>query len=229
MSVPARYVVGVAPAAGHGRRLSGLAASKEVLPVGGRPVMDYLLERMRVAGADEIRVVTRPAKEDVAARARKLGASVVTGEPESVAASVLLGLEGAPADATVLLGFPDTIWEPEDGFVQLLEALAAADADVVLGVFDCDEPERSDVVQLDPGGRVRSVAVKPANPTSRLVWGCAAARRATLDVLESEQEPGRAFDRLAREGRVAGVHLSDEWLDVGTPDALRRAAAIGAA
>ena len=222
-------IVGVVPAAGHAHRLPGLAVSKEVLPVAGRPVMDYVLERMRLGGADEIRVVTRPEKTDVAARARELGASVVAGTPASVAASLRLGLRGVPAQAIVLVGFPDTVWEPEEGYAQLVDALRAGGADVVLGVFGCTEPERSDVVELDAGGRVRAVVVKPARPSGRLVWGCAAARAGALEALAGEEEAGHAFDALARAGRVLGVHLSDEWLDIGTPDALERAAALGGA
>src|SRR5215211_2788599 len=87
-------VVGVVPAAGHAVRLQPLPCSKEVLPVGGRPVLDYLVERMRVAPCDEVRVVTRPEKRDVAERARALGAHVVEGHPQSVADSLLLGMDG---------------------------------------------------------------------------------------------------------------------------------------
>jgi len=40
-------IVGVIPAAGHAIRLQPLSGSKELLEIGGRPVMDYLVERMR--------------------------------------------------------------------------------------------------------------------------------------------------------------------------------------
>src|SRR3712207_2474349 len=81
-------IVGVVPAAGRADRLQPLSSSKEVVPIGGRPVLEYVVERMRAAGPTEIRVVTRPEKMDVAALARKLGAVVVTGEPPSVSASL---------------------------------------------------------------------------------------------------------------------------------------------
>ncbi|MBA2637973.1 MAG: NTP transferase domain-containing protein [Solirubrobacterales bacterium] len=59
------------PAAGHARRLRVQPASKEVLPVRGRPVIDYLFDRLRAARPDRIRVVTRPAKQDVVDHARE--------------------------------------------------------------------------------------------------------------------------------------------------------------
>ena len=45
-----RRIIGVVPAAGYARRLQPLDRSKEVLEVKGRPVLDYLLDRMRAEG-----------------------------------------------------------------------------------------------------------------------------------------------------------------------------------
>lgn len=92
-------VVGVVPAAGYARRMQPLAASKEVLPVRGTPVMDYLMDRMLRAGCTEIRVVTRPEKVDVIDRARRWQASVILGQPATVSASIIAGLAGLPPDS----------------------------------------------------------------------------------------------------------------------------------
>jgi dTDP-glucose pyrophosphorylase len=213
--------VGVVPAAGLGTRLGPRAGSKELVPVHGRPVMDHLVERLRRAPCREIRVVTRPDKQDVAARARATGLSVILGEPPTVPASVLLGLRGLAPGDVALVGFPDTIWDPEDGFARLSAELEAhADADAVLGVFTGADPARSDVVELGEDGLVRSVAVKPAEPRSADVWGCCAARAGVLAAgLRGVEEAGFLFDRLARAGRIRGVRLGS-FLDVGTPEAL---------
>lgn len=191
-----------------------------MLPVGGRPVLEYVLERMRLA-TGEIRVVTRPEKADVAERARSLAAAVVEGRPASVAESIRLGCEGLGRDDVVLLGFPDTIWEPEDGFVQLVEALEGT-TDVVLGCFRSAELERSDVVVADDDGTVRAVQVKPAAPAADVIWGCAAARKAALDGLHRHDEPGHLFNELAGTGRVRAVRFEGEFVDVGTRETLDR-------
>lgn len=216
-------ILGVVPAAGLATRLQPLAGSKEVLPVLGRPVIDFLLERMWAGGADEIRVVTRPEKDDVARHAEGAGAVVVRARPDTVSASVLAGLAGAEADDVVLLGFPDTVWEPVDGFRPLVDALEEG-YEVALGLFAGDELERSDVVTVNEHGRVERVDVKPARPSSPLLWGCAAARAQALRGLEGHAEPGDYFDELARRGVVRGIQLSDVYADVGTPEALRRIA-----
>lgn len=217
-------LVAVVPAAGHALRLGPQSASKEVLPVAGRPVMDHLVERLQQAGPDELRVVTRPEKADVTAHARALGAEVVHGHPADVAASLRLGLTGLADDDEVLFGFPDTVFEPLDSFVQVLAALRVG-ADAALGLFRVPPTDltRSDVVVLGDDGRVARIEVKPAVPPSDLIWGLAATRVGVLRAVPNGTEPGAHFDRLARSGTVLGVPLSDQWLDIGVPAALARA------
>ena len=212
--------VGVIPAAGHAKRLGPLPCSKEMLPVGGRPVLEYVFERMRLA-AGEIRVVTRPDKVDVAEHTRRLGAVVVEGRPTSVAESIGLGCRGLARDDVVLLGFPDTIWAPDDGFLRLVDALDGR-TDVALGCFRSAEPERSDVVVADDDGIVRAVQVKPTRPAADVVWGCAAARALALDGLRRHAEPGHLFDELARGGRIRSLRFDGDLVDIGTPEALER-------
>ena len=218
-----RRVVGVVPAAGRAERLQPLPCSKEVLEIGGRPVLEYVVERMRAAEPEEIRLVTRPKKEDVVAVAAELGLTVVAGEPPSLAASLALGAEGLHGDDVILFGFPDTIWEPVDGFVQLLESLH--DADAVLGLFHWDEAERSQAVERRRDGVVTGIDTAPG-PGSALVWGCAVARASALEELASHDHPGHLFDALARRGRVRSVVLSRHFADIGTRAALEQAASL---
>lgn len=218
-------IVGIVPAAGYATRLQPLDCSKEVYRVGGRPLMDYVVERMRAAPCDELRVVTRPDKRDVIEHAEKLNARVIEGNPGTLAQSIAVGLEGLQKDDVVLIGLPDTIWEGEQGFEALIDALDG-ETDVVLGLFTSSEPERSDVVAVDPSGELTAVDVKPEQPKSNLIWGCAAARVGALAGLEHREWPGEEFDQLAREGRARGVNLGRDYLDVGTKEALRRAEAM---
>ena len=217
-------IIGIIPAAGYATRLQPLEVSKEVYRVGGKPLIDYVVERMRTAPCDELCVVTRPDKPDVVAYAEEIGARVVEGRPETLAQSIALGLDGLQDDDVVLVGFPDTIWDVEDGFGRLVGVLDGK-RDVALGVFSSAEPERSDVVSLDASGVVTAVDVKPPRPAGNLIWGCAAASVAALAGLEHRAWPGEHFDELARAGRVQGVRLPGEYLDVGTKEALRRAEA----
>ena len=219
-------IIGVIPAAGYATRLQPLPISKEMLEIGGKPVMDHLVERMRAGGCSRLRVVTRPEKEDVIAHAAEIGAEVVLGRPVMVSESFLAGMAGLAEDDIVLIGFPDTLWEPVDGYAPLVAAVREG-ADVAVGLFRIDAADlpRSDVVVFGADGRIARVDVKPADPASEWIWGCAAARVETWAGLDRAEWPGGYIDLLCREGRdVRGIELSDVWLDIGTKDALRRAA-----
>jgi glucose-1-phosphate thymidylyltransferase len=218
-------LIGVVPAAGLATRLQPLPCSKEVLPVDGRPVLAHLVERMRAASPDEIRVVTRPDKEDVVALARDLRCDVVLGTPASSAESVALGTHDLADDDLVLIGFPDTLWGPADGYARVL-ALLGPDADVALGLFPATgraQAARSDVAVLGRSGRVEGIQVKPAEPASALIWGIAAARSSALARLAGREHIGELLAEHARVGRVKGVVLDGTFLDIGTPEALREA------
>ena len=211
-------MVGIVPAAGHATRLQPLIGSKETYRIAGKPLMDHLIDRMWEATCTDIRVVTRPEKIDVISHAERIGLTVVRARPTSVSRSLLAGLEGTDPEDVVLLGFPDTIWEPLDGFVHLLDALHGFEA--ALGLFRGREPQRSDVVEFAESGLVTSVEVKPPVPKSDWVWGMAAARRRSLGVLANHPEPGAAFNSMCAGGGIVGVPLGGPFDDLGTREAL---------
>ena len=221
-------LIAIVPSAGHARRLHPLTGSKELISVNGAPIMAHLLGRMaQLVSPERVLVVTRPDKTDVSDYARSSGHRVVTGRPRTVAESLMLGLTaadevwGANPDRIVLFGFPDTLFAPADAYARLTAELEGGTADVVLGLFHFADPSRADVVELN-GRRVQSVQPKPPNPVSDLVWGIGVARRRALDGLTEVTEPGDLFGRLAQEGRVAGVDLGADYLDIGVPDILRQ-------
>lgn len=222
MSASGGRIVGVLPAAGYAMRLQPLDGSKEMVEVLGAPLLGHAIDRLRAAAVDEVRVVTRPEKEDVAAYAAAAGGTVILGHPPSLGASIALGLRGLLSEDRVLLGFPDSLWWPVNGFTRLLERLAEG-AEVVLGLFRMDEPWRSDVVSLDDNERVVGIDVKPEAPVDDLVWGCLAARAAALAGVAGAADPGHYLRRLAEDRRVRGVRLGDVYLDLGTRHALASA------
>lgn len=214
-------VIGVLPAAGHATRLQPLEGSKEVLEIDGRPVIDFIVERMRRGGCEELRIVTRPEKADVVAYAERIGAKVILARPETVTESFAAGFAGAAPDDVILIGWPDTLWEPKDGYATLVTSLNAG-PDVALGLFRLERDlERSDVVVFDDDGRVAGIEIKPETPRSDRIWGCAAARAGRLERFTDVEWPGEYWDLLCREGcSITAVDLSDRWLDIGTREAL---------
>jgi NDP-sugar pyrophosphorylase family protein len=196
-----------------------LVGSKEIIPVAGRPIMNHLVERIRLVQPDSIRIVTRAAKSDVIANARRLDLDVVLADTVSTSHSIAVGISDLRSEDTVLIGFPDSTWEPLEGFEMLMSHLEPS-VDAVLGLFTVREPQRADVVVLDSAARVTRILVKPTRAPSPLIWGCAVARRHALVGIESSVHPGEHFDQLGKKGLVLGVPLSDRFFDIGTPQAI---------
>jgi dTDP-glucose pyrophosphorylase len=181
--------------------------------------MEYLIERMRRASCTELLVITRPEKHDVVEYARQQDARVILARPRSVSESLLAGLRDLDDSDVVLFGFPDNIWEPEEGFVKLVEALDES-CRVALGLFRSETPKRCDVVSVSTRGTITGVYVKSEEPPSDLIWGCGVAYAGALRGLGEYDEPGHYFDQLARHEDVRGVWLSETCIDIGTKETL---------
>jgi glucose-1-phosphate thymidylyltransferase len=233
--------VGLIPAAGLATRLGRLPCSKEILPVPGpdgalRPLCTDLLEAFSIAGIREVYVVVRQGKWDIPALLGD-GADYGLHIAYLVTAPTRGSLETVDRawpfvhDCRVALGFPDLLFSPRDVFSPLLER--AGEADVVLGLFPTDEPERCDLEDLAPEGRVRGLEIKPRCPRlsetwmfavwnppfTRLLHRHAGARGETHD-----RHVGEAVQVALREGlRVRGVRIPGGWArDLGTREALAR-------
>ncbi|HSJ27011.1 MAG TPA: NTP transferase domain-containing protein [Acidimicrobiia bacterium] len=213
-------IVGLVPAAGRGSRLGLKAGSKEAQSVRGRPVIEYLLDRLEAGGADRVIVVVRPDKNDVTEVARRRGVDVIVDAPPTTAASFERAARDLDDDDIVLFGFPDTIWTPEDGFVPL-RILVEGGEELALGIFVSPDVHRSDVVVVRDG-RVVRIEVKPDVPASEHVWACGAARVSTFRPLARSGELGIAMGRRASVQPIAAAMLG-RVIDVGTPDSFEAA------
>ena len=138
-------MIGIIPAAGAGQRIQPLGCSKELLPVGSRVVTDlegrsaerpkavseYLVERMIAAGAEQIAMVVSPEKTDIVRyyAEREYAAEifyVVQRQPRGLCDAIFRAEPFAAPHDRVLIGLPDTIWFPENGYRTALEAMSAA-------------------------------------------------------------------------------------------------------
>jgi glucose-1-phosphate thymidylyltransferase len=215
-------IVGVVPAAGYAVRLQPLGHSKELVSIAGKPVMDYLVERMLAAQCTELRIITRPEKEDVVAYAERIGATLVLGYPETINESLAAGLSGLAESDIALLGFPDSLWEPIDGYARLIEAVEAG-SEVALGLFDVPGVVGSDYLSVDGSGQITEFHIKPEHPPSSWIWGCAAARVRALAGLAEVEWPSQHMDTVRRRGDLVAVPLSAQYVDIGTPQSLEEA------
>ena len=250
-----QQVIGVVPMAGRAVRLAGLPCSKEIYPVGARTanadqhprvVCEHLLGKMHTAGVSTIYVILRDGKWDIPAY---LGDGSAAGLQ---LAYLMMGLPyGTPysidqafpfvRQAIVALGFPDMIFGPEDVFATLLEHQQSSDADVVLGLFPADRPEKVDMVELDDDGKVRQIIIKPRHTELHDTWGVAVWAPTFTDFMhrflalhqktaagKAELFIGDVVQAAIQNGlRVHGIQVSEQpYLDIGTWDDLRRAKSL---
>jgi glucose-1-phosphate thymidylyltransferase len=231
---------GIIPAAGAGTRIQPLAFSKELLPVGSRfdqgverprAVSEYLIERMIRGGATKICFVISREKSDILSYyGGQIGtvdiAYAVQPHPAGLCDAIFRALPLISPDEPVLIGLPDTIWFPEDGFAALPDGVLS------FLLFPVEHPEFFDAVVTDATGRVEEIQVKQPGPRSSWIWGGFKMPGSVLrDLHALWREPGRGDEYigtlvnayLARGGAARGVPAGEAYVDVGTLNGYREA------
>jgi glucose-1-phosphate thymidylyltransferase len=234
---------GIIPAAGAGSRIQPLAFSKELLPVGSRfdhdterprAVSEYLIDRMILAGADKICFVISPGKSDILNYfGGNIGgaeiAYVVQSRPAGLCDALFRALPLISPDDHVLIGLPDTIWFPENGFTQLPEGALS------FLLFPVEHPEFFDAVVADEQGRVREIQVKKKQPDSFWIWGAFKMPGFVLrELYDLWREPNRhdeyigtlVNEYLSRGGKAEAIRKGDAYVDVGTLNGYREASRL---
>lgn len=234
---------GVIPAAGRGTRIQPLAFSKELLPVGTRfdgtverprAVTEHLLDRMLLAGVDRICFVISPAKTDIVSYfGARIGdvpiCYVVQQDPHGLCDSLFTALPFISPVDEVLVGLPDTVWFPEDGFTQL------PDGKFSFLLFSVDRPELFDSVLTDADGRVARIQVKEPGAESPWVWGAfklmgqhfAELHELWLARRCEDEYLGTLVNAYVSGGaRVHAVKRGEIYVDVGTLHGYREAVRV---
>jgi len=231
---------GIIPAAGAGSRIQPLAFSKELLPVGSRleneverprAVSEYLVERMIAGGATKICFVISSHKSDILGYyGGQVGpaeiAYVVQPQPAGLCDALFRAVPFIHPDESVLIGLPDTIWYPENGFVLL--------PDDVLSflLFPVARPQFFDAVVTDRTGQVIEIQVKQPEPRSSWIWGAIKMPGHVLHALHALWSEADRRDEyfgtlvnayLARGGTARAVRAGEAYVDVGTLNGYREA------
>ncbi|MEL6459245.1 MAG: sugar phosphate nucleotidyltransferase [Cyanobacteria bacterium J06621_15] len=262
-------VIGLIPAGGKATRISPLPLSKELYPVGFRVdgdikvnnlnnnqnnnpnnlrpkvVSHYLLEKMRNAGIDKAYFILRSGKWDIPAYfgggemlSMSLGYLIM-----DLPYGVPFTLDSAypfVKDAVIALGFPDILFEPKDAYSKILKKLNSNNADVVLGLFPTDKPQKAGMVDFDNDGKVISIIEKPPQSNLRFMWGIAVWKpefteflheyligiREDINLANLPEIPiGNVIQAAINKGLQvkAEAFENGSYLDIGTPDDLIKA------
>jgi MurNAc alpha-1-phosphate uridylyltransferase len=220
-------------AAGLGTRMRPYNGNvpKPLVAIGGKPLIDYSLDRLADAGVERVVVnvhhLADALERHLAARARpQIVISDERGE--------LLGTGGGVAKALPLLGGQpfflvnsDTVWLDgiKPNLVRLADAFDPQSMDVLLLLAptagSIGYSGRGDFA-MQPDGRLRKRSEREVVP---FVYAGAAvlAPHVFADAPAGAFGLTKVFDRAAAANRLFGLRLDGVWMHVGTPDAVAAA------
>jgi glucose-1-phosphate thymidylyltransferase len=229
-------------AGGYATRLYPLTLDrpKHLLEVGGRPILELLLERLPLAELDAVYVVTNAKFADRFREwARTYPVDVVviddgtTSEDDRLGAigDLQLAIDSEGLDDDLIVAAGDSIFtERLDGFARFGQERGAA-AIAVYDVGDLEAMKRLASIGVDADSRLVSFEEKPEDPQSTLA-GIALYfyPRAVLPLIReylaeenNPDQPGRLVGWLYRRTPVYAWRVPGRWFDIGTPETLDEA------
>jgi glucose-1-phosphate thymidylyltransferase len=229
-------------AAGYATRLRPLTDTwaKELLPVGGRPIIDRIVDGLSAVGEiDAVHVVTNARKADWF-HAWAEGRNVIVHDDGTTSNDDRLGaigdmqfvIDSAGLDDDLLVIAGDNLFEfslPD--FVSFWRSKGRASAVAVRDVGSLELAAQYGIVALDGDARVTDFVEKPADPPSTLAATAtylfhrehAALIRDYLAADQPADQPGRFVAWLQREEPVYGWVFDATWYDIGSYEQLLEA------
>jgi glucose-1-phosphate thymidylyltransferase len=258
-------LIGLLPAGGEASRVYPLPCSKEIFPIGfysaeknknvpPKAISHYLLEKMRRADVRKVYFILRQGKWDIPAYfgdGKMLDIHIgylIMDQPFGVPFTLDQAYPYSK-NARITFGFPDILFEPEDAFTQLLSKQQHTGADIVLGLFEAQNPQKMDMVELDHRGNICNIDIKPDSTELCYTWIIAVwtprftefmhkfvlkYQKGSTAQIDSNPKPQEVF---VGDVIQAAVHTDikiekvifkgSEYIDIGTPDDLAKAVQRG--
>jgi glucose-1-phosphate thymidylyltransferase len=220
----------IIPLAGKGTRLLPLTrhVPKPLIRVAGRPVMDYVMDKLEGLDVEELIIITGHLKEQVERYIR-------THYPQParfIEQKVQDGTAGAVALAEphvrgpVLIIFVDTLFDAD------LTLVNREEADGIIWAKEVEDYQRFGVVVTDPQGFMTRIVEKPSEPISRLaniglyyIRDWRALYQGIHWTLSQPKNKGEwfltdAFQHMIDHGRKIRVAEVSGWYDCGKVETL---------
>jgi len=221
----------IVPLAGKGTRLLPLTkrVPKPLVNVGGRPVMDYVMDTVRGLDIEELIVITGHLKDVVEQYIVKhyvVPAKFVEQKTLDGTAGAI-NLARPYVDGPVMIIFVDTLFDAD------LSVVKRSDADGILWAKEVEDYQRFGVIVTDERGYMTRIVEKPSTPISKLAniglyyikdW------RTLFDGITEvmRSAPGKggefyltdAFQYMVDHGKKLVVGEVTGWYDCGKVDTL---------
>jgi D,D-heptose 1,7-bisphosphate phosphatase len=219
-------------AGGLGTRLRPLTNTtpKCLVPIGGRPLLDYWIDRLVEAGVVEARINTHALAEqvrDYIAEVNRAGRLrlVESYEPELLGSAGTIAANMSLADdaEAIIIIYADNFSDVD--LRQMLTFHRDHDDPFTMLLFHAPNPRACGIAELDGQGRIVSFVEKPAEPRGDLAnAGVYIVDAVAYREIAAQKAFDLGFEVLPRfVGRMRGWAWGGYHLDVGTFAALERA------
>jgi glucose-1-phosphate thymidylyltransferase len=156
----------IIPLAGKGTRLLPLTkhTPKPLIRVAGRPVMDYVVDKLDGLDVEELIFITGHLREQVEAYVRhtyRQPAKFIEQKVQDGTAGAV-NLARPHVDGPVLIIFVDTLFDAD------LTLINRTKADGIIWAKEVEDYQRFGVVVTDANGHMTRIVEKPSEPISRL-------------------------------------------------------------
>ena len=156
----------ILPVAGKGTRLLPITkhVPKPLVRVAGRPVLDYVIDKLQGLSVEELIFITGHLKEQIEAYVRTeydIPARFVEQRVQDGTAGAV-NLARPHVDGPVLIVFVDTVFDAD------LSLLQRTDADGIIWAKEVEDYQRYGVVVTDEQGYMERIVEKPSEPISKL-------------------------------------------------------------
>ena len=214
-------------AGGHGSRLYPMTkfTHKTLLPLSGRPIIDYVLSTIRSSGITDITIIGNKFIDKIREHVGDDVNYVLELEPKGVANALQLarnGNEGTP----LLIWFSDNITN-----IDLTQDMKEFSSGAILLTREVDNPSDFGIAVVDSDGEIVDVVEKPSNDIGNLAIGGIYIFDETfwsrLDLVQNKDNFSISdiTKQYLSERNVKIISVGENtWIDCGTPSSLSRAA-----
>jgi len=232
---------GLIPAAGRGTRLEPitLAIPKELLMLGDKAIIEYVIDAMKLIGITEITIVVGWRKHailDYLGSGERLGVKltyVVQDKRDGLAKAVLAG-ESLKRDEPFLVVLGDNFFYPQTFLKDIVAFHQEKKADATIGVTEVEDSTRHGIIKPGEHDSIVDIVEKPTRQVAPSNLGCIGIYIFNTNIFDAIKriKPGvnqeyqltDAIKILIEDGKqvcykkIKGMHI-----DVGTIEDLRKA------
>ncbi len=204
-------------AAGFGTRMGHLTKGtpKPMLPVLGRPMVDYAIDLLRDAGVRHLVANTHHLPDQIAPHLRRQNVTVLHEDPILETGGGLRAARPSLGVDLVITINPDAVWSGPNPVKELITEWRS-DMQALLMLVPSPKGSDDDDFSLEHGTINRYGAFR--------YTGLQIIRTERLVEIQAEAFSLNAYwDLLAASGPLHGVVHAGNWCDVGTPEGLSQA------